>query len=541
MSTRDKRRHQHLRHFPPPLLDDLVSNRWLPVVGAGLSRNAKTPTGTRMPLWDDLGRALARELPDYSYSTVLDAISAYAHEHGRAKLVERLAGLLMIDSAAPGDVHRAFCSIPFDLVCTTNFDLLVEQQYAATPRYCRPILDEDQLAIPTAPSGVTLLKLHGDIHHPKRMIVTEDDYDGFLIRYPLLATYLANLLIGRTPVFLGYSLDDPDFRQVLAIVTERLGSLRRPAYRITVGATATEASRFARRGVKLINLPGNANDPAPVLAAALSELGAFFRGGVLSVSEVNEEQPKQRLTLPEDSPSALCFVSAPSPVYSQYRSIVFPLIRDSGFAPVSPEDVLSPGDNIQAKTEALLERAGAVIIDVGPTVSASELGWITYSTRARKPTVVITRDGAVAPPIADVTVIDRNTDVFTEDDDFVRRIADWIAFTGRPLRAQLATEPQKLLQARAYRAAVVAAITLLEVTLRDRLGKDMEMSRPSSIHTLVRTAVQRGILREDDWNRIREWSDLRNLAVHTDRQIPPQAARTVVEAVLGIVTRLQHA
>ena len=69
-----------------------------------------------------------------------------------------------------------------------------------------------------------LLKLHEDVHHPARLVLTEEDYDAFLDKYPLLATYLANPLITRTAVLVGgYSLDDPDFRQVWQVVGERLG------------------------------------------------------------------------------------------------------------------------------------------------------------------------------------------------------------------------------------------------------------------------------------------------------------------------------
>lgn len=33
--------------FPEVLLRDLVEGRWLPLVGAGFSRNAVTPAGTK--------------------------------------------------------------------------------------------------------------------------------------------------------------------------------------------------------------------------------------------------------------------------------------------------------------------------------------------------------------------------------------------------------------------------------------------------------------------------------------------------------------
>jgi hypothetical protein len=48
--------------FPKPLLQDLIEGHWLPVIGAGLSRNATVPAGKKMPLWDNLGKALSGEM-----------------------------------------------------------------------------------------------------------------------------------------------------------------------------------------------------------------------------------------------------------------------------------------------------------------------------------------------------------------------------------------------------------------------------------------------------------------------------------------------
>jgi hypothetical protein len=137
----------HLKHFPQPLLDDLVKNRWIPIVGAGFSRNAVVPEGEVMPLWEDLGKCLAKDLGDYSYAGALDATSAYSHEFSRAKLVEKLFDLLLVNKASPSEAHQAFSSVQFDVVCTTNFDFLLERQYERSPRYCIPILEEEQLSV----------------------------------------------------------------------------------------------------------------------------------------------------------------------------------------------------------------------------------------------------------------------------------------------------------------------------------------------------------------------------------------------------------
>jgi len=209
---------KYIKYFPKPLLDDLVESRWLPVVGAGMSKNADLPPGKSLPLWNELGKLIAEDISDYSYFNALDALSAYEHEFGRPKLIERLSDLLLVNESRPGKVHRAFCSIPFDIVCTTNFDFLLERQYELTPRPCTPIVDEEQLSVRVGAASASLLKLHGDLNHPNRLVVTEEDYDGFLSHYPLVATHLSNYLITRTAVLIGYSLDDPDFRQLWQVI-----------------------------------------------------------------------------------------------------------------------------------------------------------------------------------------------------------------------------------------------------------------------------------------------------------------------------------
>jgi hypothetical protein len=67
-----------------------------------------------MPLWKDLGEVLSRDIGDYKHSTPLDAVSAYEHEFGRSKLLEKLSEMLFIDEARPGTAHKA--SPPLDFL-----------------------------------------------------------------------------------------------------------------------------------------------------------------------------------------------------------------------------------------------------------------------------------------------------------------------------------------------------------------------------------------------------------------------------------------
>ena len=201
----------YLKYFPIPFLEDLIRGQVLPFIGAGFSRNATIPEGKEIPDWSKLGELVAKDLPsDYDYSNPVEAISAYEQEYSRTKLIEKFNELLLTGIIRPGKAHIAFSKIPFELVCTTNFDFLIENAYEQSSVYCRPIIDEEHLAINNINrKDVSLLKIHGDLHHPTRLVATEEDYDGFLHRYPMLATFLANLLISKTCFFIGYSLDDP--------------------------------------------------------------------------------------------------------------------------------------------------------------------------------------------------------------------------------------------------------------------------------------------------------------------------------------------
>lgn len=538
---------KYLQYFPKPLLEDLVKGRWLPVIGAGMSLNATLPDGKKMPLWADLGKAFEDDLVDFAASNPVDAMSAYEHEFGRARLIERLSDVLHMRDALPGEAHRAFCTIKFDLVCTTNFDFLLEKQYDLIPRYVNPVVDEEQLSLDIAHDGTILLKLHGDLRHPSRLVVTEGDYDTFLTKYPLIATYLSNLLITKTAVLVGYSLDDPDFRQIWQVVAQRLGKTRRQAYAIAVGAQPADVSRFARRGVTLINLPKKKREQyGDVLAAAFYELAAHWRDNVLGVSTVTEEAPLRELKLPKDSSSRLVFFALPLHRLPVYRERVFPAVTDIGLVPVTADDVVSPGDSISAKIDALMDRAAAIVVEVGSTWTSAELRLAV--SRAREPNLVDGRTPRIivvgninAPQTAAnlnrqfITRIDLNT----ENDEGILQLVEELRIVVPP-EALANREPARLLEKGEYRAAVISAMGLLEATLRKRLEKPAwnHVSRPMSMRQLVDAADFPNLNHEVDSTRIAEWIRVRNEAVHTNLAVSKETAQSIVEGVFEIIDQL---
>lgn len=526
---------KYLQHFPKPLLDDLVAGRWLPIIGAGFSKNAVLPDGKQMPLWADLGSGLAAELGDYAPTGALDAISAFEHEFGRPKLIERLSEALLISESRPGNAHQAFCSVPFDLVCTTNFDFLLERQYESIPRNCTPLIDEEQLSINVRDSGVSLLKLHGDLRHPARLIATETDYDRFLDKYPMLATYLANLLITRTAVLVGYSLDDPDFRQVWQIVGERLGRSRRMAYAIAVGAKPTDVSRFDRRGVKIINLPLGKSKYGDVLADAFGELRDYWQAAVIPSSQVKEEQSLRELSLPADAQTRLCFVAVPLSLHSFYRERVFPLVRQHGFVPVTADDVVTPGDTILPKVDALIGRALLMIVDASSEFTLAEFRFGIRRLPGGR-ILLIGQQGARLPSDLAGYLYLQRPDVNREDPDtFLEAVHEWLRTAAEELRPTLLAEPSRLLAAGENRAAVISAISLLESVLRRRVDMPA-VSSPNAVtlRDLLLHAERQGLLRDTSIKVVQDWLRVRNDVVHGLKNIPRAKAEQIVSGVQTI-------
>lgn len=533
---------KYLRHLPAPLLSDLVEQRWLPIVGSGLSRNAITPQGTSMPLWGDLGQAVAAEMADFPYTGPLDALSAYAHEYSRARLVENLSRSLLVGRAEPGAAHRAFCSIPFDIVCTTNIEFLLEDGYRTLGRYCRPLIDEDQLSVSGKDVAVNLLKLHGDLHHPQRLVITEEDYDGFLTRYPLMATYLANLLITRSAVLIGYSADDPDFRQVWQLIGDRLGPLRRTAYTLMVNPQPTEVARFARRGVKVIALPGARSRYGQILAGLFDELRAYQTDKVVPASQVTEEEQLAELALPREAANRLCLLAVPISSLPFYKDRVFELVRRHQFVPITSDDVLEPGDAVAPKVQGLIERARLVIADVSRPWIEFELRLAVQGLGRDRVLAIVQENLAVPSGLEGLTVIRRPSLPMAEPGPLLTEIDQWLAARAATLAPQLINEPERLLRLREYRAAVVAGMTLLEATLRNQLGEDRERHGPSaSISRLIDSAEAAGLVSAEEAQRIEEWRRLRNAVVHSAVGVTAKTARGVVAEILRLVRRLRNA
>ena len=207
------------------LLQEMSAGNAVLFCGAGVSQG-------RYPTWDQLLRELAAEagLPAAEVDP-LDLPQWYVEARGRAALEGHLVRIFDAP-AEPTQLQRILARFPWDVVFTTNYDRLLERALAAQGREVDVVVEDTQVGRVAERSRTTLVKMHGCVSRPHSLVVSREDYDAYDLRHPATITYLQSLLSTRTFLFVGFSLRDPNFRNIYRIVQQVLGSFRRYAYAI---------------------------------------------------------------------------------------------------------------------------------------------------------------------------------------------------------------------------------------------------------------------------------------------------------------------
>lgn len=529
--------YKYLDKFPQPLKECILQNRCLPIIGSGFSLNAEIPEGKKMLAWEALGKAFADEMPGYEYSNTIDAISAYEHAFSRPVLAEKMKDFLLSGQIKPASAHEAFCRLQFDIVCTTNFDHLLEDGYRKISKPCRSIISESQLSVAPMKDELTLLKFHGDIDHPDNMVATEEDYDKYIDKNPMLSTYLSNLLITRTPLFIGYSLDDDDFRQIWQVIKSRLGKMTRQGYVIKVNCSDTEKSRYERRGVKVVNIDGNTKEYPQILTELFKEIKAYWNDNVKTYSD---NTAMSELAMPSDYQTRLCYFSVPFQQLSIYKDYFFPLAVRYGFVPMTADSVMSVSDNIMANVSSIISKSEYFFLDLEAKNATYDWGQILSQGKLKSNMFILRTPDIGLSNSKSFLAYDKPDDFIDNPLPIVEAADKWFATMAEKLTSKTAiAEPDRLLKKSEFKAAVISAVIQLEVGLRRRIKQKTNNSVfAKGFYELARIALEYKIIKEEDLFKIREWTNLRNKLVHTEMDIHKEIAERTVNEIIAFSKKL---
>ncbi|HSF32445.1 MAG TPA: SIR2 family protein [Candidatus Tectomicrobia bacterium] len=206
---------------PASLLRYMREGRCVLFCGSGLSAWAKLPTWKK--LLQDIITQLGEEMPDDSDLDELNRLLNAGKlleiaDHCRETLGQRYHNILSEQlRGVTGDIpepHKIIIELPFSAVVTTNYDKLLERSFASQSNWPKTPthLDVDMLGPLLFDGSFFILKAHGDIDRPESMVLTTRDYQEIIHANPAFNAIFSAILLTKAILFIGYSLNDPDFR-----------------------------------------------------------------------------------------------------------------------------------------------------------------------------------------------------------------------------------------------------------------------------------------------------------------------------------------
>jgi hypothetical protein len=230
------------------LVDSIMNGECTPFLGAGVA----VPY---LPRGADLAASLAEQfdypLDDHTNLARVTQYIASLREPSFAKrrVCERLReAQARTDATLPGAVpqnHLTLARLGLPVYVTTNYDDYLERAVAAV-RGVQPNIvlcrwsDRHLTDLPSYPkSGVaasapTIFHLHGHMRAPNSILLTEDDYIDFTVslarrvdkKDPVIPFFIRQALGNTKLLFIGYSLEDWNFRVLMRYLMKQQGVLQ---------------------------------------------------------------------------------------------------------------------------------------------------------------------------------------------------------------------------------------------------------------------------------------------------------------------------
>jgi hypothetical protein len=261
------------------LVEAVRARRCILFAGAGVSM------AVGLPSWSELIRHMRKELG-------LDAASTHAGYQALAeyyRLTQGSIGALRswmdrtwsVSEAKVREsaIHQRIVELDFPIVYTTNYDNNLEVAYRLHDRAFAKVVNAHDLA--RAADGLPqIIKFHGDFEDDQSLVIAETDYfDRLAFDSPLDIKFRADTL-GRTILFVGYSMSDMNIRLML----HRLWRMwrnsgrekdRPPSFVFTSERDPVRDAVLEQWGIGVLS--NGENSPEGALTAFLDELAEAVR------------------------------------------------------------------------------------------------------------------------------------------------------------------------------------------------------------------------------------------------------------------------
>jgi SIR2-like protein len=265
-----------LPEWPDVLVDLISQHDYVLFVGAGISSNSQNSLGHSPPRWRELIEALSEKflsgssvraaevlkaIRTHDLLTAAEIIQHHCMENSRIddfrnEIAKRVDGGSTAESIfQKNPIHDLISALDPRIIFTTNYDKILERHF----KYGFRILsfDSKEIAATVRQGHPVIVKLHGSVDQAGFTILTRLDFTRLRREGSHALDTIEALLLTRTALFVGYSLDDPDLRLVLE---NQFGSKGvRPAHYLLTHRERSEIRRALLReayGVNLVEYSG---------------------------------------------------------------------------------------------------------------------------------------------------------------------------------------------------------------------------------------------------------------------------------------------
>lgn len=197
--------------------------------GAGLSR----PSG--FVNWKELLRPLAADIGlNIEDEPDLTLVAQYVrNKAGNRGAINKALMEAFNIKVELNDNVSILTRLPIETYWTTNYDRLLEDGLREANRNADVKMESEQLPNTKRDRDAVVYKMHGDIEHPSKAVLTKDDYVKYETSYPLFREVLKGDLVSKTFLFIGFSFEDPNLDYILNQTRRLLGENIRNHYWIT--------------------------------------------------------------------------------------------------------------------------------------------------------------------------------------------------------------------------------------------------------------------------------------------------------------------
>lgn len=205
------------------LAEELQNQKLVIFVGAGVSMNSDLPS------WSSLVKYYAEYMgikkDNYSSEEMLEIPEKFYNHFGKIKYYDILEKTFK-GNHEPNFIHKALSKLNLDYIITTNYDNLIETELNENNEYDLVTKDEE---LAYSKSKKMIIKMHGDIEN-RNVVLKKSDYDKYEQNFPLITTFVKSLFTTNTVLFIGYSLNDINVKNIMKWISDILNEDFRKVY-----------------------------------------------------------------------------------------------------------------------------------------------------------------------------------------------------------------------------------------------------------------------------------------------------------------------